>query len=283
MVSADDGTTIWTLPLSGFMSTQSFFLAGDQIVFFDKGDHLWVDAITGKISRRESIIGDVLVHRRIDTSGLASSLGQSTAWRRQKQSIDLNGKKRAIIQHSNVLAGRYHYFRSYTQPWLGRVDVQSGTVEYLQLPVQLQRTKRSEQLLWTSAEMTANMIAQQIATQRKKPKKLPVQLWAFAPNTMQNSNGHRVMGDNRSQGNGWGHHASAVPTVLGDNVFIPTMPGTVYVIDADHGALNQDAIVAINDLGPSGDSWNRASLSYIDGRIYAHTIKEAICIGQSTN
>jgi hypothetical protein len=39
-------------------------------------------------------------------------------------------------------------------------------------------------------------------------------------------------------------------------------------------------VVGINDLGTVGESWTRASLSFADGRIYAHTIKELICIEQ---
>ncbi|MGK0241338.1 MAG: hypothetical protein ACI92G_004831, partial [Candidatus Pelagisphaera sp.] len=44
--------------------------------------------------------------------------------------------------------------------------------------------------------------------------------------------------------------------------------------------LNEDAIVAINDLGPVGKSWTRASISFSDGKAFAHTIRELICIGE---
>ena len=37
-------------------------------------------------------------------------------------------------------------------------------------------------------------------------------------------------------------------------------------------------VVGINDLGPVGRSFNRASISYAGGRLYAHTIRELICI-----
>ena len=39
-------------------------------------------------------------------------------------------------------------------------------------------------------------------------------------------------------------------------------------------------IVAINDLGPAGKSYSRASLSFANGKAYAHTIQELICIGK---
>lgn len=87
------------------------------------------------------------------------------------------------------------------------------------------------------------------------------------------------MGDARSRHTGWGHHASQVPTVIGNRLIVPVMNGTVYVINADAKKLNEQSIIAINDLGEVGKSYNRASLSFSDGKLYAHTIRELICIG----
>ncbi len=39
-------------------------------------------------------------------------------------------------------------------------------------------------------------------------------------------------------------------------------------------------VVAINDLGLAGQSYTRASLSFADGKAFAHTLKELICIGK---
>ncbi|MGB7346761.1 MAG: PQQ-binding-like beta-propeller repeat protein [Pirellulaceae bacterium] len=270
MVSGDDGTTLWTLTLPQFMSTQTFNVAGDHALVFDAGEHLWVDVTTGKIVRRDSIVDQVNLrcHQADDT------------WSDEIATVDLGNKTRGIIQQSNVLAGRYHYFRAYTQPWLGRVDIVTGEVSYLQLPVQLRRTagSKTDDLLWDADGMTPEMIELQKRSQRKPPKVLPIQLWAFAPNSCKNTSGDIVMGDDRSQGNGWGHHASQVPSVIGKHLYVPTMSGTVYVIDAQAKSLDENAIVAINDLGPVGESFNRASLSFADGRLFAHTIKEVICI-----
>jgi hypothetical protein len=102
---------------------------------------------------------------------------------------------------------------------------------------------------------------------------------SFLPNDMKNSRGFVVMGDKRSKGNGWGHHASAPPTVVGEYLYIPTMSGLVHVIKWNAAKLDGDAIVGINDLGPVGSSWNRASICAANGKIYAHTMRELICIG----
>ena len=271
MINAADGTTAWTLPLSKFMSTMVFPIAGDQSLVFDAGDHLWIDAESGSVDRRVSIVQDVSVRSRRDDG----------TWVDEEQSLDMGRKTRAIIQQSNVLAGSYHYFRSYTEAWLGRIDIRSGRVEYLQLPIQLRRTATDakDELLWNERGMDPELIERFLSAKKKRPKFVPITQLCFAPNDMKNSRGHVVVGDDRSMGNGWGHYASAVPTVIGDHLYVPTMAGTVYVIKWNSDTLDESAIVAINDLGTVGRSWNRASLSFSDGRIYAHTIGELICIG----
>jgi hypothetical protein len=54
--------------------------------------------------------------------------------------------------------------------------------------------------------------------------------------------------------------------------------GTVYVIDTETAKLSPDSIVAVNDLGPAGETWSLASLTYANGRLYGHTMKELICL-----
>lgn len=102
----------------------------------------------------------------------------------------------------------------------------------------------------------------------------------FVPNDMKNSRGLVVFGDKRSKGSGWGHVASAIPSVAGKHLYVPVMNGTVYVIRWDSETLSEKSVVAFNDLGPVGESYNRASLSFANGSAYAHTIKGVICIGR---
>ena len=54
--------------------------------------------------------------------------------------------------------------------------------------------------------------------------------------------------------------------------------GTVHVIDTEVEALSPESLVAINDLGPGAETWTLASLTYSGGRLYAHTMKEILCI-----
>lgn len=106
--------------------------------------------------------------------------------------------------------------------------------------------------------------------------------WSVArdENAMKNARGFVVMGDKRSQGNGWGHVAAPTPSVAGSHLYVPVQNGTVYVMRWDAEKLDENAIVAINDLGPAGHAYTRASVTFFDGKAYAHTIRELICIGQ---
>ena len=53
------------------------------------------------------------------------------------------------------------------------------------------------------------------------------------------------------------------------------------MIDWNVESLDHHAVVDINDLGLAGEAYHRASLSIVDGRLFAHTIRELICIQES--
>ncbi|MCB1231681.1 MAG: PQQ-binding-like beta-propeller repeat protein [Verrucomicrobiae bacterium] len=255
LVDLADGSTIWTLPLENFMATMSYRIRDGIVPIFHEGEHLWVNAESGEIERRVSFLDDVTVRLWIGGHRVTRT-----------ESIPDPGKHRMITQTSNLLAGKWHYFRSYTRPWLGRVDLDSGAVEYLELPLQLAReTGQEDAYQWF------------IEPKDKKDPQLKDQ--AIVPNSMKNSRGFVVMGDKRSRGNGWGHVAAATPSVAGDNLYVPVQNGTVYVIDWDAETLDESAIVAINDLGPAGEAYTRASFSFANGKAFAHTIRDLICIG----
>ena len=49
------------------------------------------------------------------------------------------------------------------------------------------------------------------------------------------------------------------------------------------GEVRPEAIVAVNDLGPGGETWTLATLTFAKQRLYAHTMKEIICIEAGSN
>lgn len=255
LVDLKDGSTIWTLPLEGFMATQSNGIRNDRVSVFHKSLHLAIDAKTGAIEREVSVTDDIPVRAR-----------KGNGWEDKTETLVAN-KNRMITQGSNLLVGKYDYFRSYTAPYLGRVNVDTGAVEYLELPLQLSRVPgKNEKLLW------------HVPAQSKEDTEMRLQ--TFALNDLKNSRGYKVSGDKRSVGNGWGHIASPTPSVAGDFLYVPVMSGTVYVIRWDAERLDESAIAAINDLGAIGQSWTRASVSFSNGKAYAHTIRDLICIGE---
>jgi hypothetical protein len=54
--------------------------------------------------------------------------------------------------------------------------------------------------------------------------------------------------------------------------------GTVHVIDSEVAELSPKAFIATNDLGPGGEIWTLATITYANGRLYAHTMTEILCI-----
>ena len=270
MISADDGSTIWTLPLKGFMSTQTYGVHGRHALIFHGDRHLWVDVGTGLIAKQTSITDDVSVRG-------FSVVDESYANRVEDLPA---GKSRSIIQQSNLLVGDYHYFRSYTHPYIGRVNAITGDVAYLQVPVQLVRSKTSQHdvKVWDESQMSDSIPDEKKARTYRVGTR--ISYVTQAENDMKNSRGFVVVGDARSKANGWGHHAAAIPSAAGEHLYLPIMNGTVYVLKWQNDTFDETAITTINDLGSAGSSWTRSSLSFGNGTIFAHTIRELICIGE---
>ena len=87
------------------------------------------------------------------------------------------------------------------------------------------------------------------------------------------------MSDQRSTRTGWGHVSAASPILVGQYLYFPVMNGTVYVIDTQAPEFSEKALVALNDLGPAGSTWTLSSISSVDNKLFARTLKEVFCIG----
>ena len=104
----------------------------------------WGRAFVGRRQRwknyesRTPLLDNVPVCRFIDGSRVT-----------QSETIPDAKKGRMITQGSNLLVGSYHYFRSYTHPYLGRVNVDDGSVAYLELALAVVTNIGSpDELLW---------------------------------------------------------------------------------------------------------------------------------------
>ena len=151
------------------------------------------------------------------------------------------------------MVGNDYYFLSYGAPYLGKVNIKTGSVEYLELPAQLIASPKSAK---------DDRYLQDI----KKVKNIPV-----------NQKGLEV-GAKGHDGAGYGLLCSASPILVGKHLIIPVVTGTVYVIDTTKPFKNGEALVAVNDLGKANKTWTLSTFSYSKGRLYTHTMKEIICI-----
>lgn len=241
LLSADDGSRIWDREVQGYPCAQNACWNEDIACLFVGKEHRTLDVGTGEPRDVVSLVEDVTVRRQVD--------GKYVTQRGQA----LKKLKKPITRQSNCFVGEYHYFRAHDDFLIGRVNVRTGEVEYLQVPVQVvRRAGQPDETSWTKA----------------------------MPNDMKNAAGFVVTSDRRNAGNGWGHVQAASPTVVGDLIYMPTMIGMVYVLKWNAPVLDETSLVSISDLGPAAETWSLSSLSYADGRIYARTLKELICIGE---
>ncbi len=167
--------------------------------------------------------------------------------------------------HSNIVANGYAWFLTVTNNngrWgvhtgpphcVGRVNVETGKVEYLEVPVGVQRTAGApEQLIYGQDIMT----------------------------TAQDAMGNDVADDaSRSHTDGWSIPAFyPAPILLGNKLYFGTTLGITYVIDATAKVLDENAILGYGDLGPLGQTWSLAAPSFAGGILYHHSSKQVVAI-----
>ncbi len=237
-----EGKTLWNYELNtGSEYTHQW--TEDYATWWVKDHHVVLDCATGKQLRKQPLNTSVSIRAYDATKGKYVN-GDNT--------IKLNGK--VTTHYSNLIVGDYHYFRTFSPFMVGRVHLETGKTEYLQVPVQvLRESGNDEEVRWQKS---------------------------LDKNDTRNSRGIDVgIADKRSKGNGWGHVSSAPPIAVGNILYIPTMIGTVYVIDTSAEKLHENALLSVSDLGPAGKTWTLSSFSYANGRLYHRTMKEVLCIG----
>jgi hypothetical protein len=168
--------------------------------------------------------------------------------------------------HSNVVANGYVWFLTVTNNndrWgvhtgpphcVGRVNVETGKVEYLEVPVGVQRAAGAAEQLMYGKDLTT---------------------------TAQDAKGNDVADDaQRSHTDGWASPAfNPPPIVLGNQIYFGTTVGITYVIDASAEVLDETAILGYGDLGPLGQTWSLAAPSFAGGVMYHHSSKQVVAIG----
>jgi hypothetical protein len=244
LAPGEEGMTLWSTDLSGYDPSFACHWNAQYVFGYHQGKHLVLDASSGKLLRTQPLYESATVWR-FDP--------EEDDWIKETKVAVKAGKGHPNTNQANLVVGDWHYFLSHNVHYLGRVHVESGAVEYLELPAQLmpsEETRGRDALLWGQGN----------------PTNQPLNATGFA------------VGDKGHKGTGWGHISAASPTLVGHYLFLPVVTGTVYVIDANAKQLSPEALVAVNDLGPGGETWTLASLTFAAGRLYAHTMKEILCI-----
>ena len=220
----------------------------------DAQTHQVIDIRTGKLVKSQSLVNKV-DYRRYDPMAKKYVLLADT---------DLKAANPPVIVFPawfcNVVTGGWHYFLCFTDPashfgpnyCIGRVQIATGKVEYLELPVQVIREPGApDHTIWGLPQSSSTV----------------------------NSRGIDVAGDPRSKRDGWYWDFLGSPTVINGKIYMTTMLGITYVLDGQAKILDENALLAVNDLGPAGMTWSLNSISYAGGRLFHRSLREVVCIG----
>jgi hypothetical protein len=267
LAPGNEGKTIWNYSGSG---TALYTMTWDS-----KYAYWWntspneaqvvLDASTGKVVRTQSLFQSADVRQWDGTKYVVhegQNIHQMTDW-------TYGGAGMHVMPnwHTNIAAGGYHWFLTSTNNnrtsgagahsgpphSVGRVNVETGKVEYLELPVGVYRTAGMPDKLVYGKSLTT---------------------------TATDTKGNDVAQDGRSHTDGWEIPAFfPSPVALGNKIYFGTTLGVTYVFDANAQVLDEKAILGYGDLGPVGQTWSLAGPSYVGGVMYHHSSKEVVAIG----
>lgn len=236
--------------------------------------HLVFDSKTGQLLRTQSLIKNV-DFRQWDPAAKKYIFHQNVNIRDMKDFSPLVPLRPGEVLHvfpnwhANLVAYGYHYFftstghrrNDHAPPGLsgpshciGRVNVETGKVEYLEVPVSVIRKP---------GQPDAFIYDQAVSTKTEDYK------------------GREVGAEDRSRTDGWQIPAFfGSPIAVNGKIYLSTMLGITYVIDARAKVLDEKALLSVSDLGPSGETWSLNSLSFSNNRLYNRSLKEVVCIGK---
>ena len=281
-----EGKTIWRYtpedlpggPVDGTTFQALYTMTWDQQYAYwfrhaPEESHLVFDATTGKLLRTQSLVKNV-DFRQWDPAKKGYVTHRNVSIRDMKDfSPQVPLKPGQVLHvfpnwHANLTAYGYHYFftstghrrNGHAPPGLsgpshciGRVNVETGKVEYLEVPVGVERHPgQTERFIY----------GEPLHTKTEDYK------------------GREVAPEDRSRTDGWNIPAFfGSPTAVDGKIYLTTMLGITYVVDARAKELDEKALLAVNDLGPLGETWSLNSISLQDGKLYHRSLKEVLCIG----
>ncbi len=246
LIDANNGKTLWRTELPGkAMYNLCFDKKSAYWLDEDRGCMTMLDVRDGKVLKTHSLSQSVNL-RRWDGNSYVSEWGLN---------VKSLGFRVFPAWHSNILFGGYHWFLCFSQTGneygvgpcgplhsVGRVEVTTGKVEFLELP---------------TAPGVFNV---------------PV-----ASGTT-NSRGIEAASDSRSKRDGWFWNFNAPPSEFQGKLYWTLMNGVTYVLSGTVKTLDERALLAVYSLGKLGDTWC-LSQPGSDGRfLYYRTLTELLCI-----
>jgi hypothetical protein len=245
-MSKVSGENLWNYDSKGTATYTVSHFDETYAYGFDSGDLVKLDSETGKL------IDKFPLFEKADIRLWNSSKKKYETHRDAAFSIVTEKFKPEPTNQTQILVGKYFLFLTHEEYCIGRVDTEIGNTEFLQVPIQVVRTPNSpDQILWDK----------------------------HIPSDGTNSRGIETANDKRSKGDGWGHVTAGSPIAVNQYVFFSTMIGMTYVIDSQARKFDGSALVAINDLGSSGETWSLSSPSYSQGKIFHRGLRHVVCIG----
>ena len=221
----------------------------------DASEHYVIDTHNGRWIKTQSLTESV-DYRRYDVAAGKYVLQSNLNFKTQNPVVSVFPG-----WFTNIVVGDYHYFLCFTDAasksgpahCVGRVNIVTDKVEYLELPVQVIREPNApDKMIWGQEQ----------------------------PSSTLDARGIDAAGDPRSKRDGWWWCMLGSPTAVNGKIFFTTMLGVTYVIDGQAKTLDEKALLAVNDLGPAGQTWSLNSVSYANGRLYHRSMKEVVCIGK---
>jgi hypothetical protein len=99
---------------------------------------------------------------------------------------------------------------------------------------------------------------------------------------VEDAQGRDVAAEDRSRTDGWEIAAFfPTPVVLGDRLYVSAQLGVTYVVDATAATLDAAALVAVNDLGPLGETWSLSGPTFVGGVLYHRSSRELVAIRET--
>lgn len=258
LINLETGKSIWNYETNEGMAMYNSVWTKKYALWFTETESVVhkIDVQTGQLIEKISLTSKIDFHT-FDTINQKYVL---------QRNFNLKDSSSAVVfpaWYTNSIVGDKCYFMCFKKNQrfklnepeyaIGRVDLNTGKAEYLEVPVQYEYQGDKKVFDW-HVDLT---------TETKNIRGLDI---AF---------------DKRSQRDGWIWNFNANPICINQKLFFTTMSGLVYCIDTTREEFDETSLISINDLGPKGETWTLNTPSFSKGKLYHRTSKYLICIGSN--